>query len=306
MKIIMLHGDEPCNISQLDKTWGATQGLAHCLKQDNQIVEINFQSADCKNKLFSTMQIEKYDVVLLAHAGTIPHHVQEFWKKDNFQNILMVASGDDEPQITRYNLLHTMPADVVLTSDIDSANWYSQNGKKVHWFPHWGDELVYSYTKDPCNGIITTAAGPRGGMWSEAVQALKKEFQQNFVSPRINGENYLSPSENNNLYKNASINFTVATSGDITRRLFEAAIAGRMTICDRLSPSKLLDKIFEEGKEIEHFSNTKELIDKSKHYLIHHDERIKIANSARKKCLEYHTATQRAKQLIQILNTHCK
>jgi hypothetical protein len=243
---------------------------------------------------------------MLSEAGTIPSHVQLFWRKDNFKNILMVAEGCDEPQIMRYNLPHTMPADVVWTSDHDSMMWYASNGKKSYWLPHWGDELVYSYSEDPCNGVITTAAGPRGGMWKQSTESLKNFFGEKFVAPRMNGGEYLPPSDNNKLYRNASINFTVSTSSDITRRLFEAAVSGRMTLCDRLSPSKKLNSIFEEGKEIECFSTVQELIDKSRYYLENHKARIEMAERAREKCLKFHTAKKRAEQLTKILEENLR
>jgi hypothetical protein len=265
--------------------------------------EINFNDTLLYEKLSSSLN-EGPDVVVLTQAGTIPEKVQKIWHKQNFQNCLMVAEGSDEPQIMMYNLGHTMPADIVWTSDADSARWYSQNQKVAYWIPHWGDEIVYSYSSDPCNGVITTAASPRGGLWNEATTALKNEFGDKFVAPRLHGGQYLTPSENNKLYENASVNFTVSTSGDITRRLFEAAIAGRMTLCDRVADSKQLNDIFVEGTEIECFSNVNELIEKSRYYLENHDARIKMAEKARQKCLQFHTAAKRAEQLLDIFSNH--
>ena len=212
----------------------------------------------------------------------------------------MMAEGCDEPQIMKYNLEHTMPADVVLSSDMDSVNWYSSNGKKSFWFPHWGDELVYNYTPDPCNRKISTSSGPRKGIWSESVACLKANFGENFVVPRMNGEPYLCPSDNNKLYAESSIVFQASSRGEITRRLFEAAVTGRLILCDRLSPSKKMDLIFEEGKEFECFSTVTELVDKAKFYLEHHEERIRIAERSREKCLIFHTAKKRAEQLTKI------
>jgi len=303
VKIVYLYGSDPLDLTRIDETWGTAEGLAYQWRtMGHSVQEINFNSVNLYEILRRSLQ-EGPAVVVLTQAGTIPEQLQRVWHKQNFKSCLMVAEGADEPQIMRYNLGHTLPADIVWSSDIESVRWYAENGKKSFWVPHWGDEIVYTYSKDPCNGVIATAAGPRGGLWKESTLALKSEFGDNFYAPRLNGEAYLSPSENNRMYQMSSISFTVSTSGDITRRLFEAAIAGRMTICDRLSTNKQLKDIFVEGEDIECFSSMQELITKARHYLKDHDHRIKIAENARKKCLQSHTASKRAQQLIDIFES---
>jgi hypothetical protein len=304
MKILYLYGSNPLDANNIDNTWGTPEGLAYCWKSmGHDVKELNFNAVDLYDSLHQQLQ-QNPDVVILSHAGTIPTNVQKIWCKQNFQNCLMVAEGCDEPQILQYNLQHTMPADLVWSSDSDAVVWYKQRGKNAYWVMHWGDELVYSYAEDPCNGKISTASGPRQGMWKESVMALKEKFGENFAAPRMNGGPYLSPAANNRLYASTSLAFTVSSNGDITRRIFEAAVAGRMTLCDRLDSSKQFDKIFAEGEDIEFFSTIKELLEKAEYYLNNHEQRIKIANNARKKCLQHHTAMARAQQLLDIFSRH--
>ena len=167
--------------------------------------------------------------------------------------------------------------------------------------PHWGDELIYTCSTDPCNGTISTSAcGPRRGIWNEAISALKIQYGEKFLAPRLNGGPYLSPYDNNKLYQNSSLIFTMSSNAEITRRLFEAACSGRMVICDRLNASKSLQSIFEESKEIECFDTLEELMYKVDKYITNHDARMEMADKAHKKCMKFHNAERRAQQLCEV------
>jgi hypothetical protein len=301
MRIVYLYNGNPVNLNKINETWGTSQGLAFQWKLMNQdVVEIDFNRPDLAKKLFDVINEKKTDVVLLSEAGTIPMHVSNVWKKSNFPNLLMVAEGCDEPQILYCNLNHTIPADIVWSSDLDSVNWYQSNGKKSFWIPHWADELIYSYVEDPCNGKISTSSGPRRGIWKDAVDALKSNFGDNFVAPRINGGDYLPPLANNELYSTTSMVFQASSYGEITRRIFEAALAGRVIICDNLSPTKHLNEIFVPDSDILVYDSIPDLIDKTRYYLQNHNERRDIAESAKKKCEQMHTASKRASQILEI------
>lgn len=54
------------------------------------------------------------------------------------------------------------------------------------------------------------------------------------------------------------------------------------------------------------FENVKDLIEKTRFYLTHHNQRMEIAEKAYKKCLSTHTALARAKELINILELELK
>jgi len=302
MRIVYLYNGEPFDENLVNETWGTSQGLAYQWKlMGHEVVEINFSSLNCENLLFEELTKKHTDVVLLSEAGTIPQHVQNFWKKERFPDCLMVAEGCDEPQILRYNLLHTLPAELIWSPDLDATNWYLSQGKNAFWLPHWGDEVIYSRTADPCNGTISTSAsGPRRGIWNEAIFALNEKYGEKFLAPRLNGGPYLSPYDNNKLYECSSLVFTMSSNAEITRRLFEAAASGRMVICDRLDASKSLNAIFEEGKDIECFDSLPELMYKVDLYLNNHDARMEMADNAHKKYMNFHTAKNRANQLCEV------
>ena len=114
MRIVYLYKGEPLDENRINETWAVPQGLAYQWKlMGHEVVEINFSLTNCENILFETLEKKQADVVLLSEAGTIPHHVQKFLKKEMFPNCLMVAEGGDEPQILQYNLSHTLPAELI-------------------------------------------------------------------------------------------------------------------------------------------------------------------------------------------------
>jgi predicted SAM-dependent methyltransferase len=81
-------------------------------------------------------------------------------------------------------------------------------------------------------------------------------------------------------------------------RIFEATGEGVFLLTEY---HKNLENIFTPGKEIETFSDEKELIDKIKYYLSHDNERNEIALNGQKKCLADHSLDIRIQQFDDII-----
>ncbi|MCK5320473.1 glycosyltransferase family 1 protein [Candidatus Parcubacteria bacterium] len=85
--------------------------------------------------------------------------------------------------------------------------------------------------------------------------------------------------------------------------LYEATGCGCLLIADTKDN---LSELFEVGKEIETYSNDKELSEKINYYLSHEEERKKIAKAGQKRTLEDHTYEKRTQELISIINKYIK
>lgn len=68
-----------------------------------------------------------------------------------------------------------------------------------------------------------------------------------------------------------------------TTRTMEIPACGSMLVAER-TPEH--EKLFKDREEAAFFSNDEELLEICRYYLKHEDERLKIANNGRKRCVE--------------------
>jgi len=243
----------------------------------------------------------RYDAVVLWEAGEVKQDVLALWKKENFSNTLMVAESGDDPQIFQYNLTHTLPADVVLTPDAHCRDLYEFNGKKAYWFTHWGDESVWLRSEPRDTGAVSSTAGPRKGQWKNCMHALIENLGEKFVNPRLKGGDYISPKQNSDLYENCDVVVQVSSSGEITRRLFEASICERVVVADRLEAKRRLSDCLVENEHIVLYDSPQECIEKVKMLLSNSELRKKISKNAYKHVLKFHSTDSRASLLQKII-----
>ncbi|MGD9580796.1 MAG: glycosyltransferase [Vampirovibrionia bacterium] len=98
---------------------------------------------------------------------------------------------------------------------------------------------------------------------------------------------------------NITLNRHAGLAGDyaLNIRLFEATGAGTFLLTDEKSNLK---DFFTPDEELVTYSNPKDLIDKSKYYLKHDDERLEIAQAGQKRTLECYNYDIRIKEIIDL------
>jgi predicted SAM-dependent methyltransferase len=102
--------------------------------------------------------------------------------------------------------------------------------------------------------------------------------------------NYFSSNQKIDLTNNETANM----------RIFEATGEGVFLLTEH---HKNLDNLFEIGKEIETFSNEKELMDKIKYYISHDNERNEIALKGQQRCLADHSLEKRIIEFDRIIKS---
>jgi hypothetical protein len=81
-------------------------------------------------------------------------------------------------------------------------------------------------------------------------------------------------------------------------RLYEATGSGALLVTDS---ARLLDSLFDVGREVVEYSGADDLVEKVRHYLEHDDERVAIARAGQQRTLREHTYEARMKELDAML-----
>jgi spore maturation protein CgeB len=118
----------------------------------------------------------------------------------------------------------------------------------------------------------------------------------------------LTPEEYVKIFNATEINLNLHSSSErdgvdpfgdfVNPRTFELAACGAFQLCDERS---LLPELFEPGKEIITFSNTRDMKDKIGYYLEHKQEREAVVRRGRERALNSHSYQHRIKQMLQII-----
>jgi len=99
-----------------------------------------------------------------------------------------------------------------------------------------------------------------------------------------------------NIHQDYSISKTKKLGANM--RTFEIPASGCFQIVDYRDN---IDELFEIGKEIVCFRDTKDLIDKMEYYLENGDEREKIAEAGRRRVLRDHLYTERMREMLSMI-----
>lgn len=167
----------------------------------------------------------------------------------------------------------------------------------------WGSDVVFAGHWEDDGREATVSAVVEAGLPLRIYgPEWRGAFARNEVLRRLPPPVYLD-SASYNLVLNASrivLSFLSTLNRDTyTRRCFEVPASGAFLLSQY---SDDLRSLFDEGKEIEFFRSTAELIDKIRHYLAHDDERRTIARAAYERVRrDGHDVVSRMRQMLQIL-----
>jgi len=295
MKWIALFHERDANQNQ----WSTPKGLMAQIKNlGAEVINIPFKKPEC----FYFPNIDQLltlgaDVIIIFYAGQ--SRPLEQWMAalrvaidQQGKQIVVVSELGDEPQTQSTNAVRVQLSDLCITPDVECANFWRNLGCDAHWLTHWADEEIF-YRNQSCarKNHIATTMGKR-----KYACMLKLLFGSKFINRTNIGI------ENNFFYNSALIAFQYARWGEVTRRIFEAGACGCCVLTNRLNHKKCLEKIFEDGKSVVLYRNRLDLVLKLIKYLyLESAEAKRIGNQAATVIQRNHTASARARQLLNIV-----
>ncbi|MCX5750932.1 MAG: glycosyltransferase [Candidatus Saganbacteria bacterium] len=97
-------------------------------------------------------------------------------------------------------------------------------------------------------------------------------------------------------YNQGKIGFVKTSRGDIPIRVFETMAMGNFLVMDKVYG---MDQLFEEGKHFIAYAGEEELTDKTRYFLEHDEERLRIARAGRDLVNEKHRMVHRVLQMLK-------
>ena len=273
-----------------EEDWSTPRGFIKALKEEGiNIFELSYKE---ENKVIFPNRnfIEEFsiDVLLLFHCGEseiIDNLIVEFKKRN--PNITLIVELGDEPQTRHCNYIKAASADISLSPDRVSVEYWKNKGFNCKWWTHCADTSIYKNLNKKRDIFIGTTMGNR-----KYSRILKIFLRGKFQNRRCFN------SENTDFYNRTKIAFQYARNNEITRRIFESAACGCCVLTNKLDIKTGIDDIFTEGESILYyrgflslaFQILKLIYDPRKISLISRNSNF-IVNS-------YHTEKARVKELI--------
>lgn len=180
-----------------------------------------------------------------------------------------------------------------------------QEGQKVFFLPHAAEPQAYPKFEilkrwDVCFiGHIQNTINHNGFTRLDALDRLFKEFPNFYFGTR----NPLDPKLN--LFDDAAkkfcqskIVFNVSIKDDINMRVFEALSTGSFLLTNSIPT---LSDLFQDGKHLVTYQNLDDMVEKAHYYLVHEDEREKIAAAGYEAFLAGHTYRNRIETIFKTI-----
>jgi glycosyltransferase involved in cell wall biosynthesis len=230
----------------------------------------------------------KSDMVIFMDWGRFDSPLLD---KSFIPSAFWVQESGDDPQNFDRNSTKSSRFHLTFTPDHDSYSEYKKMGRNVIWRTHWAcPRTQYPIPTEPEYVAVTS----RGYGSSSVLDILTDAGKGSFGN-----RNGMAAEEHTKFLNSGLMVVQHSRWGEITRRIFEGMVCGKLVLTDRLNESKKLHELFEEGKEIIFYENVDELVALMHYYNDHPEEREKIAEAGRKKVLEHHTSDIVADTLIK-------
>jgi hypothetical protein len=267
----------------------------HDVKFYNTLVNDKFDATNFL-QLISDYQKRKFvpDIILHLDFGFFNH---ELLKKSTIPEAKWVVESGDDPQNfhLNFNKINKCNFDLILTPDIRAVNQYLSHTIPAVWCPYFADpEQFVDVEQDPIVDAVTTR-----DVAEPFFKDLKTILQDRFI-PRDN--NFLVSKEHTRHLKKGFIVVQNSKYKEITRRIFEAMMAKRMVLTDRLDPSTQINQIFTENKDIVYFDSLEDCVNKINFYTNNPNIRDEIALNGFNKVNKFHTTPKRIQKILTLLD----
>ena len=207
--------------------------------------------------------------------------------------------SDDHWRFDNYSKRFINHFDYAITTDEQTIERYKQLGARVIHC-QWATNQRF-YKKLPLKlKYDVTFLGQCYGDRKDYLEAIKRAGVDLHIFGRASGH-YLEFEETIKLFNQSKINLNFSSSSQgshikqIKARVFEISMSGGFLLTEY---APYLENYFKINKEIVCFSTPAEAIDKIKYYLIHEEERLKIAEAGCQTALARHSWDQRIRKIF--------
>lgn len=186
---------------------------------------------------------------------------------------------------------------------VDEYNETHHN--KAVWMPHAAEPQAYPEIEiikkwDVCFvGHHQDTKNYNGFTRTDALDRLFKEFPNFYYGSR----NAAFPEKNlfedaAKKYSQSRVVFNISIKDDINMRVQEVLSTGSFLLTNWIPT---LGELYEDGKHLVTYKTLDEMVEKTKYYLEHEDEREKIAEAGHKHFVENHTYKHRVETILSIV-----
>lgn len=210
-----------------------------------------------------------------------------------------------------YRFKKAQEFDYVFFNQKRAVEEYRQNvlfpkGQHISWLPHAFEPLAYPNIEtvkkyDVCfiGHMQSDYPNYNGMSRTQALDRLFKEFPDFYYGsrhPAFPGKNMFEDAAHH--FSESKIIFNISIKDDINMRVFETMGTGSFLLTNWLPT---LEELFIDGKELVTYKTYDEMVKKTKYYLEHNDERIKIAEAGYNKVIKEHTYQNRVEKILEII-----
>jgi len=230
----------------------------------------------------------KTDIVLFMDWGRFDSPKLD---KQFIPSAFWIQESGDDPQNFERNSPKANKFNITLSPDADATEEYKKQGVDAHWWTHFADTRVQFPIETNPEYVAVTTRGPGN---SQFLDTLTQHGQGS-----IGNRNNLDYKEHTEFLNKGLMVVQNSRWGEITRRIFEGMACKKLVLCDRLSESKKLHKLFEDGEEIVFYNDIVDCINKINYYTENSEERERIASLGYENVLGGHTQKQRVDFIIK-------
>ncbi len=175
----------------------------------------------------------------------------------------------------------------------------------IAWLPHAAEAQAYPHTiqtkeYDVCFiGPVQDIPNFNTMTRVDALDVLFKAFPNFYfglVVPQKPEVNVFEDAARK--FNQSRVVFNISTKDDVNRRVFEVLCSGSFLLTNYLPT---LGELFEEGVDLVTYDSYADMVEKVRYYLVHDEERERIASTGHQKVMQAHTYRHRVETILKTL-----
>lgn len=265
---------------------------------------------EMNNRVLAFAKACKPDIVFLQYIDAGDIFVQTVKELSKTSKVVIWSGDMYQPTLMKW-VFDYAPHVISCFSNTDYIKELHSSGYQAQFLNHYCEELYYPIPglKKEIDIVFIGSHFTRYPLSQERYNIVKY-LHDNYTGFRVYGDNwptdfnarFISREESNSVYNKANIavNYSNLESPLYTSdRLMHILGSGTFCLCKYFPQA---EKLFTDGIHLRFFNTFEELKQLADYYLIHEEERNKIAEAGRIKCIELFGDTALINKIIKIHN----